>query len=69
MSLVCLTGSWMHYNIERYINNLPVDTSEPELTFFSQYHQEYILKPKIVPYRTEWSIAAPELSIGGSVGE
>jgi hypothetical protein len=59
----------MHYNIERYINNLPVDLSDTEMKFFSEYHQEYIVQANITPYRTEWSIAAPDLSIGGSVGE
>ena len=62
-------GTWMHYNIERYINNLSIDQNDPEIKYFMQYHQEYILSPNITPFRTEWSIAAPDLSIGGSVGE
>jgi hypothetical protein len=60
-------GTWMHYNIENYINNLPANMKSKEMEQFEQFYTEYVLAPNIQPYRTEWPIAAPDIKLGGSV--
>ena len=60
-------GSWMHYNIERYFNGLTYSDSIEEMEQFFKFKFDFIDKNGIIPYRTEWRIAAPELSIAGSV--
>ena len=57
----------MHYLIERHFNNLEVSTSISEFKQFKKFHKDLIVKPKVKPFRTEWRIAAPDLSLGGSV--
>lgn len=58
-------GTWMHYNIESFLNGLPYDTEGPEMQFFLKFYDDYF--KDIKPFRTEWTIAAPDRSIGGTV--
>jgi hypothetical protein len=60
-------GTWMHYNIERYFNGLDIYHDLPEMKQFLSFYDEYIIANEIQPYRTEWRICAPELSLAGSV--
>merc|ERR1712196_608647 len=60
-------GSWMHYNIERYLNGLSYSNSIKEMEQFLQFKYDFIDQHHIIPYRTEWRIAAPPLNIAGSV--
>lgn len=60
-------GTWMHYNIERYLNGLSTSVDIPELEQFIAFHDEVIRSQNLVPYRTEWRIVAPDLSLAGSV--
>ena len=64
----------MHYNIERYLNGLqPASSADlPEMTMFHDFYNEVLMggpvgAPAIKPFRTEWRIAAPDLSLAGSV--
>ena len=60
-------GTWMHYNIERYLNGLPPSVNIPELEQFMNFYQDVVVSRKYKPYRTEWRIVAPDLSLAGSV--
>jgi len=60
-------GSWMHYNIERLLNKLEPSKSLPEMQQFEKFYTDVVLKRGIEPWRTEWRIAAPDLSLGGSI--
>ena len=57
----------MHYNIERYLNGLSYSNSIKEMEQFFQFKYDFIDQNHIIPYRTEWRIAAPTLNIAGSV--
>lgn len=58
----------MHYNIERFFNKLPYEAEDiPEFHQFLRFHEDIIQRHQIVPYRTEWRIAAPDLQVGGSI--
>jgi len=60
-------GTWMHYNIERYFNGLPPSEDLVELKQFTDFHKDVVEKRGVRPHRTEWRIAAPEVSLAGSV--
>ena len=60
-------GTLMHYNIEMLLNNLDFSMDIPEMTQFLRFHKEYIIPKQMEPFRTEWRICAPDLSLGGSV--
>ena len=60
-------GTWMHYNIERYFNGLIPAIDTPEMDQFFKFHQEVMQTANIKPYRTEWRICDPVLSLAGSV--
>lgn len=63
-------GTWMHYNIERYFNKLGVnEDSVPELKQLFEFEEEVIVPSQIIPYRTEWVIAAsdPNILLAGTV--
>ena len=61
-------GTWMHYNIERFFNNLqPATVDLPEMNQFFNFKRDIIDSQGIKAYRTEWRIAAPEIGIAGSV--
>lgn len=59
-------GTWMHYNIERFLNNLPYDSSLPEMKYFEQFYSEK-LHGRVEPVRTEWRIASPDHGLAGTV--
>jgi PD-(D/E)XK nuclease superfamily len=58
-------GTWMHYNIEKYLNGLDVVSSE-EMEYFLSFYREK-MDGRVEPYRTEWRIACAEESLAGSV--
>jgi len=62
-------GTWMHYNIERMLNGYGAVSYDklPEMKQFSDFYEQVITAQAIQPYRTEWRIAAPDLSLAGSV--
>lgn len=61
-------GTWLHYNIERILNELPpIDPSIPELKQFLAFKTEVMEKISMKPFRTEWRIVAPDLGIAGSI--
>lgn len=62
-------GTWMHYNIERFLNGFPTVSQDelPEMKQFMDFYEEVIAPQAIQPYRTEWRIAAPDHSLAGSV--
>ena len=60
-------GTWMHYNIERYLNGLSTSVDIPELEQFMNFHQDVIVSREFKPFRTEWRIVAPDLDLAGSV--
>eukprot|EP01039_Chlorochromonas_danica_P005510 gene5510-6067_t len=63
-------GTWMHYLFECIINhvNLPIGWEESsDVILFKKFQKEFLKKHHIQPYRTEWRIVAPDLSLGGSI--
>ena len=60
-------GTWMHYNIERYLNNLEPSPQLEEMEKFVNFYTDVIKGREIQPYRTEWRIAAPDIKLAGSV--
>jgi hypothetical protein len=60
-------GTWMHFNIERYFNDLQPATNLVEMSQFFNFKKDVMDAMEITPYRTEWRLVAPDLSIGGSV--
>jgi ATP-dependent exoDNAse (exonuclease V) beta subunit len=57
-------GTKMHYDIECYYNNIPVENTSTEYAFFKKFLQDF---PELKPYRTEWMIYYEELKLSGSV--
>ena len=60
-------GTWMHSNIESYINKLPANFEFVEMKYFLNYYQDHIVNAEVTPYRTEWSIASEKYKIGGTI--
>eukprot|EP01038_Epipyxis_sp_PR26KG_P007620 gene7620-10374_t len=60
-------GTWMHHNIERFINNLEPSYEQSEVKEFERFYKDIIVARGIIDYRTEWRIAAPDLKLAGSV--
>lgn len=60
-------GTWMHYNIERYLNNMVPSEDCQEMGMFYKFYDEMITSEKVIPWRTEWRICAPEHDLAGSV--
>lgn len=65
-------GTLMHETIEKILNNIPYDPEsiksiQKEADQFQSFYQEVIVKEGIIPYRTEWKIAAPNIALAGSV--
>lgn len=60
-------GTLMHADIEAHFNNLGVTSQLPEFKQFVDFKREIMEVRGVRPYRTEWRIAAPDLSLGGSV--
>jgi ATP-dependent exoDNAse (exonuclease V) beta subunit len=57
-------GTKMHYDIECYYNNMPVDNSSVEFNYFMNFVREH---PELKPYRTEWMVWDEELRLAGSI--
>lgn len=58
----------MHQKIEEFLNNNTISTIDSkELSQFHRFFNDYIVRQRITPYRTEWRIADPEFSLAGSV--
>ena len=60
-------GTWMHYNIELLLNGLQPSNKLEEMAHVLAFKQDFIEGRNLTPYRTEWRIAAPELSLAGSI--
>jgi hypothetical protein len=60
-------GTWMHYNIERFLNNLQFSSKVEEMRHFLAFYEDFIKARDLQPFRTEWRIAAAVLSLAGSV--
>ena len=62
-------GTWMHFNIERYLNGLQYSSDvDIEMDYFIKFYDKEILGRGLKAYITEWRIASPNvLRLGGSV--
>ena len=62
-------GTWMHYNIERYLNGLHYSSDvDYEMDLFIKFYENEILGRGLSSYITEWRIASPKaLGLAGSV--
>ncbi len=57
----------MHQNIERIFHGLEPLQAMPERPQFEEFRRSVMDVERIVPFRTEWRVAAPDLSIAGSI--
>lgn len=67
-----IRGSWMHYYIECFLNDVPLNSYSnlpvwTEKNSFLAFKQEVLEARQIETFRTEWRIAAPDLSLAGSI--
>jgi hypothetical protein len=63
-------GTKMHFDIECFYNNVEVDDigkNTIEYKYFQAFHNDYVVKGGLEPYRTEWMIYDKELRFAGSV--
>lgn len=61
-------GTWMHYNIENYLNGMKTSKNiVKEMSQFKSFYEKEVINMNIIPYRTEWRVVAPDLSLGGSI--
>jgi hypothetical protein len=60
-------GAWMHYNIERSLNSLRPSEKLVEMSQFKTFEKLWITDQNVTPLRTEWKVAAPEWSLGGTI--
>jgi len=62
-------GTWMHYNIERFLNGLQYSPDvQIEMEYFFKFYENEILGRGLTSYITEWRIASPKfLRLAGSV--
>ena len=60
-------GTLVHRNIEIYYNNGRFNEIYPENALFMNFHEEYVLRNNLVPYRTEWTIYDESLLLCGSI--
>lgn len=58
------SGTNMHFDIECYYNQLPVENTSIEYTYFQNFLRDH---PELIPYRTEWMVYHEELKIAGSI--
>jgi ATP-dependent exoDNAse (exonuclease V) beta subunit len=57
-------GTKLHYDIETYYNNCPVDNTSVEYKYFINFVE---MTKHFAPYRTEWMIWDKELRFAGSI--
>jgi len=60
-------GTWMHYNIERHLNDMQPSDNLIEFKQFLDFERDFMKTRGVVPYRTEWRIADPDYNLAGSV--
>jgi ATP-dependent exoDNAse (exonuclease V) beta subunit len=58
------SGTNMHYDIECYFNQMPVQNDSVEYQWFLRFANDF---PDLKPYRTEWMIYYEELKLSGSI--
>jgi hypothetical protein len=58
------SGTKMHYDIECYWNNMPVNNTSIEFQWFMKFVADF---PELKPYRTEWMVYYEELKLSGSI--
>ena len=57
-------GTKMHYDIERFYNDQPVENDSKEFSDFLKFDAR---RGDLQPYRTEWMIYDKELRLAGSI--
>jgi hypothetical protein len=57
-------GTKMHFDIEMFYNDVPVENDSIEFKFFHDFRRDF---PELVPYRTEWMVYYEELKLSGSI--
>lgn len=58
------SGTKMHFDIECYYNNLPVENDSIEYKYFKNFLKDF---PELKAYRTEWMVYYEELKLSGSI--
>ena len=58
------SGTQMHYDIECYYNDVPVENDSIEFQYFLQFARDF---SHLKPYRTEWMVFYEELKLSGSI--
>jgi ATP-dependent exoDNAse (exonuclease V) beta subunit len=58
------SGTKMHYDIECYWNQMPINNDSIEYGYFQNFVRDF---PELKPYRTEWTIYYEELKLSGSI--
>jgi hypothetical protein len=56
-----------YFQFCRYTTREKESEIENDLRLLKKFYNEIVVKRGIEPWRTEWRIAAPDLSLGGSV--
>ena len=49
-------GTYNHEQVERFYNCVPYDSSGRSNFLFRQFHQEYVVKNNLIPFRTEANV-------------
>ena len=57
-------GTAMHYDIECFYNQVPVENDSIEYQYFQRFLKDF---PELKPYRTEWMVYFEELKLSGSI--
>ena len=57
-------GTQLHYDIECFYNDWPVQNGSIEYQYFQNFVKDY---PNLKPYRTEWMVYYEELKMSGSI--
>ena len=60
-------GTKMHYDIELFYNQEPVDNQSVEYKYFLDFHRKQVSGGNLVPYRTEWVVYDEEYQLAGSI--
>ena len=57
-------GTNLHFNIECFYNQIPVENDSIEYQYFLKFVEDY---PELEAYRTEWCVFDQELKLSGSI--
>ncbi len=57
-------GTKMHYDIECFYNEMPVENDSLEYSYFKRFVADF---PELKAYRTEWMVYYEELKLSGSI--